>query len=414
MARILFLVHRIPYPPNKGDKIRYWNFFSRLAANEQHSVHLGFFVDDQEDMQHIAHLSKIAKSTCYEFMSPLKQKVNSLLGLLTGRSLTESAYPSAKMKRYVKGLIEGDEIDLIYIASAAPFSWLPGNLGNASLVSDLADVDSQKWHAYAQNARWPLSWLYDREAKTLLKFEQKIAVKSERTVFVTEDEAGLFRELCDNTETSATVIGIKNGVNTGVFDPALYEQAVLQTSDAPKLIFCGAMNYQPNVEAVIWFADNVFPSLKEEFKNVEFIIAGRPVANAVAKLSAIEGVTVTGAVPDMAEEISKAHIVVAPLHTARGIQNKVLEGMAMAKPVIATDMANEGINAANGVEVLIANTPEQYMATINDIMASADGGRAIGDAARRFVEENFSWETSQRELDAVLEEACSTSEKTGG
>lgn len=396
MARILFLAHRIPYPPNKGDKIRSWHFLEHLLA--RHEVHAGFFIDAEEDLAHVSHLEELCASVAFEFMTPFKQKLHALKGLLTGKSLTESAYPSVKLKQYVQGLLSAGEIDLIFVFSAAPFGWLPDRLSGVPVVTDIVDVDSAKWEAYAKQARWPLSWIYAYEANRLRAFENKVASRSELALFVSNEEADLFRARLPAVESNdANIVGLSNGVDALRFDPANYPGG-----GKARLIFTGAMDYQPNVEAVTWFATNVWPKLHSVEPDIEFYIAGRPVAPEVGKLDGLPGVSVLGPVEDMAAEIAQATVVIAPLQTARGIQNKVLEGMAMAKPVVATPAANEGINAVKGQCILVAGSPDEFVAAIGGLLADAAKAEEIGRKARQFVVEEFSWQSKLSRFDGLL------------
>ncbi len=396
MARILFLAHRIPYPPNKGDKIRSWNFLKHLL--DAHEVHAAFFVDDKQDLEHLPFLEERCESVCHQFASPLFQKMMSIRGMLRGTSLTENAYPSPLLRRHVARLIEGNKVDLVFCYSAASFGFLPADLCGIPVITDLVDVDSAKWMAYAQNSSGIKRALFAREARTLARFEAGVVQSSNASLLVSEDEATLMRNnLKKIGSQSESVSGISNGVDCDAFSPDRYQAPI----KGKRLIFTGAMDYQPNVDAVVWFAENVMRQLRIDMPDVKFIIAGRPVAQAVRNLDAIDGVNVLGGVEDMAAEIAKADIVLAPLQTARGIQNKVLEGMAMQKPVVATWAANEGINAPDREAVWIAETPDDYINAIKKLLGpSCDN--TLGNNARRFVLDSFTWSSSFKKLDNIL------------
>lgn len=406
MARLLFLAHRIPYPPNKGDKIRSWHFLQYLM--ERHEVHLGFFVDAKEDLEHIEFLKDQCTSLEYCFASPLKQKIASLLGFLKGTSLTENAYPSRQMRRFTADLVNTNKIDAVFLFSAATFDFLPNDLNGIPVVTDFVDVDSAKWEAYADSGKWPMSSVFRREAEKLAAFETKVAQKSVASVLVSNDEARLMGDrLSERGHAGLNVKGVTNGVDTTVFSPEKYAKPVRPN----QLIFTGAMDYAPNVEAVTWFVNSVFHRLKANHPDIEFVIAGRPVSPAVQKLDACEGVTVVGAVDDMAETISIAAIVVAPLLTARGIQNKVLEGMAMGKPVIATSAANEGINAPDLEAIRIADDADAFVNAIEMMLDQAEA-KMMGKAAREFVAKNFNWEVSCKKLETLIHVAIDKETKT--
>lgn len=399
MARILFLVHRIPYPPNKGDKIRSWHFLQSLFA--RHEVHLGFFVDAKDDLKHLDFLREQSTSMEYCFASPMKQKIASLAGFLRGTSLTENAYPSKKMRCFAAHLIDNKLVDAVFLFSAATYNFLPKNLNGIPIITDFVDVDSAKWEAYADTNTWPASAIFKREAVKLSTFETEVARNSAASILVSGDEASLMsRRLEKQKLTGLNILGITNGVDSEMFSPNRY--AV--TANEEQLIFTGAMDYAPNVEAVVWFVENVFQRLKSSHPNMEFVIAGRPVAASVQKLDSYDGVKVIGAVDDMAETIAKSTIVVAPLLTARGIQNKVLEGMAMAKPVVATSAANEGINAPDREAVWIADDADAFVNAVETLLDQDEADR-LGKAAREFVTRNFNWDVSCSRLEALINDA---------
>lgn len=396
MARILFLAHRIPYPPNKGDKIRSWHFLEYLV--QRHEVHLGFFVDAEEDLKHIGFLEKQCSSVEHCFASPLTQKIASVAGFINGTSLTENAYPSRKMRRFVASLIEEKEIDAVFLFSAATFTFLPRNVGGLPVITDFVDVDSAKWEAYAESGSWPMSMIFKREANKLAAFEAKVAQKSIASILVSDNEAVLMKErLAVKTSNDLNILGITNGVDTRVFSPGKYTASV----SSNQMIFTGAMDYAPNVEAVEWFVKFVFQRLKKDCPDVEFVIAGRPVAPSVQKLDAYDGVKVVGAVDDMAETISRSAIVVAPLLTARGIQNKVLEGMAMGKPVIATSAANEGINAPYQEAIWIADDADAFIEATKALL-NQEAASKMGSAARHYVDQKFNWAASCKKLEKLI------------
>lgn len=407
MARILFLAHRIPYPPNKGDKIRSWHFLKHLC--KQHEVHLGCFIDDPADLAHVEFLETICSSVTCSFATPLKQKLASLKGLLTGTSLTENAYPSRKLRHDIAARLTSQPFDLVFIFSAASFTFLPKDLPDTALVTDFVDVDSAKWGAYADQARWPMSMIYAREAQKLADFEAKVADVSRVSFLVSEDEAGVLKSMLTAHGVHADVRGIPNGVDAEAFSPKRFEHPPV----ADRIIFTGAMDYLPNVEAVTWFVEQVFDQVKQALPATEFVIAGRPVSPSVQRLDKRAGVTVLGGVEDMAAEIAKAALVVAPLQTARGIQNKVLEGMAMSKPVLCTPAANEGINAPDGEAVVIAQHASDFASKVIALLSSEKEREAIGQRARAYVLDNFSWQTAERQLDTSLEGVL-PSGQTGG
>ncbi|PCI63101.1 MAG: sugar transferase [Kordiimonadales bacterium] len=396
MANILFLSHRIPYPPNKGDKIRSWNFLKRLA--EEHTVHLGCFVDLKDDRQYEAFLKERMETTCFQHTAPFQQKLLSLRGLLKGQCLTENAYPHKRLRSYVKDLIEGGSVDLIFLFSAATASLLPSRL-TIPVVCDFVDVDSEKWRAYAETASWPMSWVYRREAEKLNQFEKSVYGTSQRSVFVSEDEATLFSAL--HGGGLKEISGIPNGVDFKQFDASQHEGK----AQPKNIVFTGAMDYLPNIEAVEWFCRDMWPLIRAEHPDAVFTIGGGPVPARVKRLSANPNVTVLGFVENMAEVLAAAAVCVAPMKTARGIQNKILEAMAMSKPVVTTVLGNEGINAEHGEHLYVAGSPKEFATGVSALLDGPEAAKKVGASGHGFVKANFSWSRSYQDLSSVINEA---------
>lgn len=398
MARILFLAHRIPYPPNKGDKIRSWHMLEHLCRH--HEVHLAYYVDDRRDLVHTEKLQGMVKSQAFATVSKWWQKLRALTGLLSGAPLTVAAYPKGKLGRYCHALLDAGEIDLVFLFSGAvaPLVFARGT-PPCPVVADLVDVDSAKWQAYAASAHWPMSWLYAREHRTLAAYEREIAAQAAATLLVSEDEAALFRAGV-SAELGSKVHAVLNGVDLERFDPGRYPAP---DNVVRQVIFTGAMDYAPNVEAVQWFVKAVWPRVHAAMPDASFVIAGGPVSTAVAELGQAPGVSVLGYVDDMAATIAGAQVVVAPLLTARGIQNKVLEGMAMAKPVVATGAAKEGIAATAGRDLVVADDPGDFAQQVLDLLQDREKREQIGTAARRYVEAVHSWPHCLEALDKTLD-----------
>ncbi|MBO6503778.1 MAG: TIGR03087 family PEP-CTERM/XrtA system glycosyltransferase [Kordiimonadaceae bacterium] len=396
MAKILFVAHRIPYPPNKGDKIRSWNFLKHLC--EHHEVHAGFFIDEPEDQEHLTFLETHCASVHSAFASPLTQKCASLRGFAVGRSLTEMAYPSKTLRSKLQEVLE-QGVDLIFLFSAASRSFLPKQV-SVPIITDFVDVDSAKWDAYAAQKSDIMGAVYAREGRMLRHFEQELAKESAASVFVSADEADLFKQRLGTVSEMLSVSGIANGVATEIFDPGNYANTI---SNGRRILFTGAMDYAPNVDAVEWFARNIFPIVRNSLQDAEFFVAGRPVAPAIRALSTIDGVTIVGGVQDMAAEIAKSDVVVAPLRTARGIQNKVLEGMAMAKPVVCTSAANEGINAPDGDAIVVADQADSFADAVVQLLNNPSTASGVGNNARLFVQQHNSWDAAFGQLDQVIE-----------
>ena len=399
MNRVLFLVHRIPFPPNKGDKIRSFNLLKQLAKN--HEVHLGAFVDDAADWRHEPDLGQWCADCFLRPLRPRARKLASLAGLVTGQPLTVPYYRDRSMAAWVhhKCIVEG--IDQVVVFSSAMAQYVLGpQMESLTRIVDLVDVDSEKWRAYAPRHRWPMDWVYKREADLLLAYERKVAQNCDAVVLVSPQEAQLFRELAP--ESSDRIHAVHNGVDADYFSPDHSFENPYSSGDRV-LVFTGAMDYWANVDAVTWFAESIYPQIRSEEPSARFYIVGARPTDQVRKLGRIEGVTVTGAVHDIRPYLAHSLAAVAPLRIARGIQNKVLEAMAMARPVLGTQAAMEGIEIPSSLEALVCNEPADFVSRALALL-HASGGDGSGKLGRETVLREYSWTESFSRFEQLLAE----------
>lgn len=395
MANILYLVHRLPYPPNKGDKVRSYHLLKHLARN--HRVFLGTFIDDPDDDVHLPAVRALCADLQVERLHPRRARIASLNGLLADEPLTLRYYRSAAIFDWVNRLCRANHIDAVVVFSSAMAQYVE-DFQRLPILIDFVDVDSAKWTQYAPRHRWPMSWLYRREGKLLLNYERRIAARSTRSFFVTENEATLFCEQAP--ECRLRVEAMCNGVDADYFSPAPERSSPYQADELP-VVFTGAMDYLPNIDAVSWFTKEVLPDLLKRWPTARFHIVGRSPAAEVLALAG-DHVAVSGTVPDVRPYLQYAAVVVAPLRIARGIQNKILEAMAMTKPVIASAECAAAVDAENGSELLTAVTPSEYIAEMNLVLDAPETARAIGEAARRRVVQRYSWDAHLGALDKYL------------
>lgn len=395
MAKLLLLVHRLPYPPNKGDKVRSFHLLRHLAS--KHEIYLGTFVDDSGDKQYVSELRTVCAEVCAIPLYPWLARVTSLAGLITGQALTYHYYRSHKLVRWVQQVVAEHQLlaSIVFSSSMVPYACANSQL---PMLVDFVDVDSVKWAEYATHHRWPLSWLYAREGTKLLEFERSSALRAQRSFFATEMEAELFRHLAP--ESAATVEGMSNGVDADYFAPDPARKSPFPVSERP-IVFTGAMDYWPNVDAVSWFAREILPVLRKRHADVRLHIVGRSPTPKVLAL-ACEAVVVTGTVPDVRPYIQYAAAVVAPLRLARGIQNKILEAMAMRQAVVAAASCVDALHVDRGSEVLSASSASDYIDAVGILLSNPERARAIGEAARARVLRSYSWEAHLQRLDCAL------------
>jgi sugar transferase (PEP-CTERM/EpsH1 system associated) len=266
------------------------------------------------------------------------------------------------------------------------------------LVMDFCDVDSDKWLQYSEEASFPLQQVYKSEYERLQAYERKVYLAFDASFLVSKQEKILFLKTFPEAP-NLTVI--TNGVDTTYFSPDSYEQDS-NVKQQPALVFTGAMDYHANIDGVCWFCQDIFPELKKRFSELQFYIVGRHPTSAVKKLADIQGVIVTGNVNDVRPWYKKADIVVVPLRLARGVQNKVLEAMAIGRPVVSTSKANFSINAKDGEHILLADTADDFVNTISALLANQDKQEKLSENARDFVLQNYDWNRNLAKLEALL------------
>ena len=394
MAELLFLSHRVPYPPDKGEKIRAWHILKYLAGS--HDVHLGCLAEDPADLRQLDELRLLCASVGCFRVSPLVQKARALVRMRSGRPLTLDVFDNGSLRHWVAHTLSRRRISGIFVFSSAMGGYVRNN-NDCPRILDMVDIDSEKWRAYAQHHRWPMRALYAREGDTLFALERQLVREFDFTLFVSEAEANRFAALAPESEDR---IGwIDNGVDLETFSPEHSFESPYAW-DSTNIVFTGTMNYWPNVDAVKWFAEAVLPLIRDKHPSANFYIIGGTPSRTVLRLRRIPGVTVTGRVPDVRAFLAHADVAVAPLRIARGTQNKILEAMAIALPVVATPEAFEGIRANPGTDLLVAKTPEAIARSITDILENRYPD--LGSAARKAVEQNHDWRATLRALDAVF------------
>lgn len=394
---ILFLAHRIPYPPDRGDKIRSFHIVKRLS--EIARVHVCAFADDAADAANEAGLRGALGSglaSCHVDIRRRGKAASLLAGLARSRSASMAAFSIGSMRRAVAQVIHRREVTGIFAFSGQMSQYVPVNT-DKRFVMDFVDVDSAKFESYAADAAPAMRGLYRREAVVLAREEAAIARRADVSLFVTEAEADLFRRRSGLNGGTVHVMG--NGVDLSFFDPDA-DFMPLAAPPRPLLVFAGQMDYAPNVEAVTHFARETLPMIRARMP-AAFAVVGRNPAPAVQALAALPGVKVVGAVPDMRPWLRAADVVVAPLRIARGVQNKVLEAMAMARPVVASPAAFEGIDAAQGRDLIVADGDEVAVSVLSLLADDALASR-IGGAARARMCARYAWDRQLADLPALM------------
>jgi len=395
-VKILCICHRIPYPPDKGDKIRSFNQVRALSKN--HRVHLAFLIDDPADRVHLPAVQGLGATVDWAYRDPYASAARAALALPSRTPLSVAAFHSPALHRKIANRIREERPDaaLVFSTAMAPYVW--GERGMAKVL-DLVDADSAKWRSYADYHAPPMSWIYREEARRLARYEIAAVEDFDEAVVVSEAEAEILRS--GGSRRKITVI--PGGVDVDYFQP---EPNAPETGAEPAMVFCGAMDYLPNIDAVLAFSSEVFPLIRSQEPASTFYIVGRNPTPAVRRLADVPGVVVTGSVPDTRPYLRRSRVAVAPLRIARGIQYKVLEAMAMGLPVVGTRAAFQGIGATPEDGIRIGDSPREAAEAVLEFLRSPDARGRSSVGVREFVMRRHRWEGHYAMLEALLQGAC--------
>ncbi len=404
--QILFLAHRAPWPPDRGDRIVSWHVLQALAKLAP--VHVAAFADSAGDAA-IARpvVEQIAASTCI-VPRTRSRAVAAIDALCRGQPLSVGLFADRGMQRHVDALIGGGGISHVFAFSSQVARFVPPTFAGR-FVMDFVDVDSAKFEAYAAtDRRWSLDGVVHRhEAAALARWEQAVARRADLSLFISEGEAALFRARTGLGSDRVRHLDI--GIDTVRYAPGVVPPIVPPVTSigadapGPLLVFTGQMDYRPNVEAVCWFATAVLPLIRAARTDARFAIVGRSPAADVRALAGMPGVIVTGEVADTRPWMEQASVVVAPLSVARGVQNKLLEAMAMGCAIVATPPAAAAIDAVQGRDFLVADGAEAMARAVLALIADPAAAQAMGAAARARMLARYGWDATLAPLASMLE-----------
>lgn len=391
--RVVFLCQRVPWPPDRGDRITTWHFLHHLLQRGA-EVRLGCFQEEERDGEGVSFLARSCAEVEAPRLSRRLAKLASLRGLLTGEALTLPFFRDRSLAAAVRAWGASAPPDLVWVYSSSMAQYAL-ELPARAKVMQFAELDSDKWRQYAA-VSGPLGrWLYGREARTLLAFEDRVARTFSRSLVVSEAERALFRERIPGVDPRV----LPNGV-----DVAHFVSAGDERRDAHTAVFTGVMDYEPNVDGVCWFADACWPALRERFPDARLLVVGsKPVAK-VQALAQRPGITVTGRVPSTPPWFDRSAVAIAPLRLARGVQNKVLEALSMAVPVVSTSQAARGLGDVPAAAVAIADGAAPTIDAVARWFAAPEQARAAGAMAATWVRAHWRWERMYERFDALLAE----------
>jgi sugar transferase (PEP-CTERM/EpsH1 system associated) len=394
--KILFLSHRIPYPPNKGEKIRTFNQI-KFLAELGHDIHVISPIEDSIEIAFAQQLSEFKNiSVTIQALPPKALRL--FKGFMFRESLSVANFYSFKLQQKINQLIQKKNFDYILCSSSAVAKYIykTNCSDQVQLLMDFMDLDSDKWQQYANKSSFPMRWVYQREAKKLCKYENAIQENFDACFFIADTEVALFKK---NNPNANNVLPLGNGLNIQEFYPA----KIAPQNENPVFVFTGVMDYKPNVDAVIWFIEKCWQQLISHFPSARLVIAGMNPSLEIKKLSTIKGIEITGYVDDILPYYHQADYFIAPFRLARGVQNKILQAFACGLPVIATPMGAEGINCHDNQEILLANTPDEFINKVLLLDKSTQLRKKISDAALSLIKNEYSWEGKLKPLQDLIE-----------
>ena len=399
--KLLFIAHRIPYPPTKGEKLRAFNLLKGLAAH--YDVTLGAPVDDPDDWHHRDALAPWCFETYFADIRGRTRQRAAFEAIAKGEPVSYAYFRQREMMNWVSTKTSEQQFDAVFVYSsgAAPYLKAIRRAPDATII-DFVDVDSEKWKALAETSKGPMRAIYAREARLLAAEEARLGNLADASLLVTDAEAALFSKITGVFRSIATV---GNGVDTDYWGASRSIASPYETDGTARIIFTGVMDYEPNVDAVCWFAEEALPHLRARRRDVEFVIAGGRPAKAVEALAEQPDIRVTGRVEDMRGWLGHADLAVAPLRIARGVQNKVLEAMAARTPILTSIPALTGIDALPGTNAVTCETGIEFADGIVNLLDDPGRREAMAASAQAFVTREYSWPSKVETLRTIIEAA---------
>jgi polysaccharide biosynthesis protein PslH len=387
---ILYVAHRLPYPPDKGDRIRTFHVLRSLS--DRAAVHLACLADEEPDESAVAVLRRYCERVAVVRLGRVTRGGRALASLAIGRTATEGAFDAPGLRGVLRLWARETRFRAALASSSGVARYLRiEELRGVPAVVDLMDVDSQKWLDYASATRGPRAWLYRTEGRRMRRLESGLSDHASALTLVTEAEAEIYRRF----RPDGPVHAIPNGVDQDYFrpDPRQAEGGC---------VFVGALDYRPNVDGACWFCREAWPGVLGRSPGTWVSLVGRRPAPEVCRLARLDGVKVIGEVPDVRPFLAAAAVALAPLRIARGVQNKVLEALAMGKAIVASPQALEGLGVVPGVHLLVASTAQEWSDAVAHLLGAPEVRRRLGAEGRRFVEANHHWDRCLEPLARLL------------
>lgn len=394
--KILFVCHRLPFPPNRGGKIRPFNMIQHLSR--KHEVVVASLAETEQELRDGAGLEKHCAEVIAELLPKPVRWRQACMALFTQEPSSVAYFRSKELHRKVQHKLREQKMDCVIVHCAFVAQYVIGWEGGFRWL-DYGDLDSGKWAEYGEHRSFPLSLGYRLEAEKLRKYETTLAALFHQCTVTTQGELDMYASLGASTPCGV----IPNGV-----DASYFSRPVQGTENSRVIAFLGRMDYYPNIDGILYFSQNILPIIQKTIPDATLRVIGSNPSLRIRELAHIPGVTVTGHVPDVRPFLADAAVAIAPLRLARGTQNKILESMAMGIPVIATPQAAKGISAIAGKHLLVADGPEAFAKQVIDVLQTRELRRSLSEAARKQVELMHHWPSSMEILDEILGQVVSS------
>jgi sugar transferase (PEP-CTERM/EpsH1 system associated) len=390
---VLFLTHRLPYAPNRGDRTRAYHLLKVLSGHA--NVTLVSLVHSDQEAAETHRIEALTTQIITARVPAVMKAVHASRALLTGEALTTALLESRELGPALDRLLSKNPPDVVlaYCSSMARFAIEP-RLRKFPLVIDMVDADSAKWTALAETRQWPMRWIYKREGEALSRLERDAMLAARATVAVNAREVELLSRLAPAARIDVIGVGVDL---TGLAPPH-------PPASSTRVVFTGVMNYEPNVAGAIWMAKQVWPLVRRSLPSVELRLAGSSPSRSVRALhDPGAGIVVTGSLPDIRPELWDAAVAVAPLLTARGVQNKVLEAVAAGLPCVVTPQVAAGLPEEVVPAVWVASDPKEFAGRVVTLLQMAPGERR---AIAQLDLSALSWERRMGPMVTLLREAA--------
>jgi sugar transferase (PEP-CTERM/EpsH1 system associated) len=405
--RVLVVSQRVPYPPNKGEKIRTYHQIQCLI-NEGYQVDVCCSISDDEERKHLSDLNEKINGSTFGLSYKTPRWLRLFKGLLSSKSLSEANFHNMALQHWLTNYASANDYLAALFTASSLFTYASalekesnrkGSQHTPRILIDFMDVDSDKWQQYAAQSNWPMTLLYRREARLVRRLEKACVHIADKVFLIAQAEIALFSKTVVN---SPNVVELGNGIDAHEFKPAASNFSTRPSNY--NLLFTGVMDYKPNIDAVLWFTKEIWPKVVDKFPTATFTIAGMNPTDAVKKLSEQQGIEVTGFVDDIMPYFQNASAFVAPFQIARGVQNKVLQAMSCGLPVVTTTMGAEGIMCKHETNVLIADKPEAFSHALINVLNSATTANLLAQNARQTILDHYSWESKMEPFFKTLKQ----------